>query len=58
MKHHTKEEYLKFFKHIEEEEDKKSILWDEISWWLYYAIYEDHCFTLKELKEKFPYLFE
>ena len=59
MKHHTKEEYLEFFKHMEEE-DRKSILggqaWDEINWWLYYAIDEDHLFTLEELEEKFPYL--
>ena len=43
-----------------EEEDKKSLLggmaWDEINWWLHYAIDEDRLFTLEELKEKFPYL--
>ena len=59
MKHHTKKEYLDFFQHMEKE-DKKCILggqaWDEINWWVYYAIDKDQFFTLKELKEKFPYL--
>lgn len=55
----TKEEYLDFFKHMEEEDRKVPLggmAWDEIAWHLYYAIDRDHLFTLEELKEKFPYL--
>lgn len=55
----TKEEYLKFFKHMEEEHKKiplGGMAWDEVNWWLYYAIIVDKIFTLKELKKLFPNL--
>lgn len=58
--HATKEEYLKFFKHMEEEHKKiplEGMAWDEVDWRLYYAIIEDKVFTLKELKKLFPDLF-
>lgn len=45
-----------------EEEHKKipldGMAWDEVDWWLYYAIVEDKVFTLKELKKLFPNLFK
>ena len=55
----TKEEYIKYFKHMEEEE-KKSMLggmaWDDVNYFLYCATKKDKVFTLKELKEMFPSL--
>lgn len=49
---HTKQEYIDFFTHMEHEEICDGPLdgqaWDEIDWWLHYAVDVDKVFTKNE----------
>ncbi len=58
---HTKQEYIDFFTHMEQEEIHKGPLggqaWDEVGWWIYYAVDVDKTLTEDELKDMFPNLF-
>lgn len=54
-----KEEYLQFFRHMEDEHKKEPLggmAWDEVGWWVYDAVVVDKLFTLQELHELFPIL--
>ena len=55
----TREQYIKYFTHMENE-DKKVPLggmgWDDVCWWLHEAIDEDKLFTANELADMFPSL--
>ena len=55
----SKEEYIKYFTHMQEE-DKKCMLgcmaWDDIGFAIHNAIENDKLFTKEELIEKFPSL--
>ena len=53
----TKEEYIKFFKHMEEEHNKiplGGMAWDDIAYMAYHAIYIDKVFTEEEFLNLFP----
>lgn len=58
---HTKQEYINFFTHMEQEEIHDGPLggqaWDEIDWWIHYAVDTDKVFTKNELENMFPNLF-
>lgn len=58
---HTKQEYIDFFTHMEQEEIHNGPLdgqaWDEIDWWIHYAIDVDKVFAENKLKNMFPDLF-
>lgn len=58
---HTKQEYIDFFTHMEQEEIRNGPLdgqaWDEVDWWLHYAVDVDKTLTEDELKGMFPNLF-
>lgn len=53
----TKDEYLAFFRHMEEEHKKiplGGMAWDEVAWWIHDAVEVDKLFTLAELHSLFP----
>ena len=56
----TREEYLEYFRHMEDQEVHHGPLggmaWDDVSWFVYDAVYADRLFALAELKELFPRL--
>lgn len=55
----TKDEYLRFFRHMEDEHKKEPLggmAWDEVSWWIHDAVEVDKLFTLGKLHELFPIL--
>ena len=58
---YTKQEYIDFFTHMEQEEIRNGPLdgqaWDEVDWWIYYAVDVDKTLTENELKDMFPNLF-
>lgn len=52
-----KEEYIRYFTHMQNEHKKVPLggmAWDDIGWWLYYAIEQDKLFTKSELADMFP----
>lgn len=57
----TRDEYINFFMHMEQEEIKDGPLggqaWDEINWWAHDAVDVDKMFTDNELEAMFPKLF-
>lgn len=55
----TREEYLIFFRHMEDEHKKEALngmAYDEVDWWIHDAVEVDKLFTLEELHELFPIL--
>lgn len=51
-----KDEFIQYFTHMQEEHRKnpsEEIAWNDISWWIYYAI-KDGGFTRNELADMFP----
>jgi len=57
----TRQDYMDYFSHMEYEEIHDGPLggqaWDEIDWWLHYAVDVDKVFTENELENAFPNLF-
>lgn len=54
-----KDEYLKFFRHMEDEHKKETLngmAYDEVDWWIHDAVEVDKLFTLEELHGLFPTL--
>lgn len=55
----NKDEYLRFFRHMENEHKKEALggmAWDEVGWWIHDAVDVDKLFTLEELHKLFPIL--
>lgn len=53
----TRDEYLKFFRHMEDEDKKEPLggmAWDEIDWWIHDAVEVDKLFIWDELHSLFP----
>ena len=56
----TKEQYYKYFSHMEQEHSKTPLggmAWDDISYFIYNAIEVDKVFSKDELEKCFPFLF-
>lgn len=53
----TREEYIHYFNHMEEENKKISLggmAWDDIAYMIHNAIYVDKIFTEEEFSKLFP----
>lgn len=56
-----REEYVKYFTHMQEEHKKiplGGMAWDDVAWWIYNATTKDKLFTRNELADMFPDLLE
>ncbi len=57
----SREEYFKYFTHMQDE-NKQCMLggmaWNDIEWHIHEAVDEDKVFTINELADMFPKLFE
>lgn len=56
-----RDEYLKFFRHMEDEHIKDPLggmAFDEVCWWIHNAVDVDELFTEDELHNLFPVLIQ
>ncbi len=57
----SREEYIKYFTRIQDEDQKCTLggmAWDNIGWHIHGAVDEDKVFTRNELADMFPKLLE